>query len=471
MKKIVSPRHLLLILLLVMGGVNLLTAADSERKNVIFIYTDDQNHDWIGYANPWIITPNLDRLAEQGMIFDHGVITLPICMPSRAAAVTGRHNLANGVAAPRMPLNDDEVTFARHFNQAGYLTGLIGKWHIPFSTPSSAGFREVHQLSTRDGHNTPHYFNPMVIVNGEEKIYEGYEGDFCVDHTLKVIKKAREANQAFALWVCPFTPHGHPAGRWFSDETRQLYRDVDFSDYPEPGNLGAGLDGKPPYLQTFRGRRLGDERNVGESYNVRGAFMQITELDRSLGRLFAFLEAEGLMESTYIVYMSDNGVFSGQHGLVSKGLPYEGAIRVPLFVAGPGISGGRQDSRSVVSNVDIAPTLLDLAGLPVPARMHGKSIKPLLKNDIPLGREFVMLELPVENPNFETMPAFALRSADWKFIQTYENGLDEPHTFEELYDLQNDPYELVNIVAKPQHRETVERLRAELGMRRQKFSQ
>lgn len=441
------------------------------QKNVIFIYTDDQNHDWIGYANPFVLTPNLDRLAAQGMIFDHGVITLPICMPSRATALTGRHNLANGVTVRGTRLNPGEVSFAEYFNEAGYLTGLIGKWHIPFATASGEGFQEVHQLGTRDGYNTPHYLNPMVIVNGVEQLYEGYEGDFCVDQSLYVIEKARAADQPFMLWVCPFTPHGHQAGRWFSDETRRLYRDIDFSDHPVPGNLGADLDGKPPYLRTFRGRRLGDERNAGESYNVRGAFMQLTELDRALGRLFDFLKAQGLMDTTYIVFMSDNGVFGGRHGMTSKGLLYDAVVRVPLFFAGPGIPGGRRDADTVVSNSDIAPTMLELAGLSVPERMHGKSIKPLLKEDIPLDREFVMLELPKPAQNFETKPAFALRSARWKFIQTYENGLDEPLTFEELYDLENDPYELRNIVAKPEHRETVERLRAELDRRRERFNQ
>lgn len=438
-------------------------AADAQ-KNVVFIFTDDQNYDWIGYMNPWAVTPNLDRLAGQGMIFEHGLITLPICSPSRATALTGRHNLANGVTGFRTPLNDGEVSFAQYFNRAGYLTGLIGKWHVPWTTARGARFQEIHELGKRDGHNTPHYLNPMVIVNGEEQLYEGYEGDFCVDQSLYVIEKARAAGQPFALWVCPFTPHGHRAGRWYSDETRRLYRQIDFSDYPIPGNVGADLDGKPPYLQTYRGRVRGSDR-----HDPRGILMQMTELDRALGRLFDFLEEEGLMESTYIIFMSDNGIFQGHFNLTSKGLLYDPVVRVPLFVAGPGIPGGRRDRVTQVSNVDIAPTMLDLAGLPIPERMHGKSIKPLLKDDIPLDREFVMLELPAPT-ELETGPAFGLRSARWKYIQTFEDGVEEPKTFEELYDLENDPYELQNIVAEPEHLETVERLRFELDQHRLRFS-
>jgi arylsulfatase A-like enzyme len=450
---------------MLLAGISSVSADFSDRKNVIFIFTDDQNYNWIGYKNPWAVTPNLDRLAEQGMIFEQGLITLPVCSPARAAALTGRHNLANGVTEFRIRMNAGEVSFAEYFNEAGYLTGLIGKWHIPWMGASGAGFQEVHELGKHEGYNTPHYFNPMVIVNGVEKMYEGFEGDFCVDQTLYVIEKAREAGQPFALWVCPFTPHGHPAGRWFSDETRQIYREIDFTDYPIPGNVGADLDGKPPYLQTYRGRRQGQNQ-----YNARGVLMQMTELDRALGRLFETLESQGLMESTYIVFMSDNGIFNGQHGLGSKGLLYDAVVRVPLFVAGPGISGGRRDRVTQVSNVDIAPTILDLAGLPIPERMHGLSIKPLLKDNIALEREFVFLELPTPNPSLETLPAFGLRSTRWKFIQTYENGLDEPLTFEELYDLKNDPYELRNVVVESEHQDLVEKLRAELERQRERFS-
>lgn len=458
------------LILLLLGGIffphlAVFSAEDPEQKNVIFIFTDDQNHDWIGYKNPWVVTPNLDRLAQQGMIFEHGLITLPVCSPARAAALTGRHNLANGVYEFRTPLNDGEVSFAEYFNDAGYLTGLIGKWHVPWRGAAGAGFQEVHELGKHEGYNTPHYFNPMVIINGVEKMYEGYEGDFCVDQSMYVIEKARAAGQPFALWVCPFTPHGHPAGRWFSDETRRIYRDIDFTDYPIPQNVGASLDGKPPYLQTYRGRVRGSDR-----HNPRGVFMQITELDRALGRLFEFLESEGLMESTYIIFMADNGIFMGHFNLTSKGLLYDPVVRVPLFVAGPGIPGGRRDQVTQISNVDIAPTMLDLTGLPIPERMHGRSIKQLLKDDVALDREFMFLELPGPNPSLETLPAFGLRSTQWKYLQTFENGLDEHRTFEELYDLKNDPYELRNIVAEAEHRETVERLRAELDRQRERFS-
>lgn len=307
--------------------------AEDRKKNVLFIFTDDQNHDWIGYKSPWVLTPHLDRVAEQGMTFDHGLITLPVCSPSRTAALTGRHNLANGVVGYGTPAHEDEVGFAEHFGKAGYLTAMVGKWHIP-RRDGDDPLLEAFEVVRMQRGGFP-YMNPRVTENGEEREYKGYVEDYNVDQSVAIIEQARAEDRPFMIWLNPKTPHGHRDGYYVSDEVKAMYERLDFSDHPVPDNFGADLDGKPEYLQTYRGRRRGPT-----DFARRNLYMRITEFDRSLGRLFDALEAKDLMDSTYIVFMSDNGVFAGEHGLMSKGLLYEAAVRVPLFFVGPGIPAG-----------------------------------------------------------------------------------------------------------------------------------
>ena len=442
-----------------------------HEPNVIFIFTDDQNHDWIGYRNPLVVTPNLDRIAAKGVIIENAFITLPVCSPSRATALTGRHNLTNGVSGYGTPLTEEEFSFAHFFNQAGYLTAMVGKWHIPGHRAKNLGFEEVRQL----GGGAP-YWNPPVIENEEERVYKGFSTDYCVEQTMEIISRAERESKPFAIWLCTQAPHGRRAelgGFWISDEVRDIYAHRDFSKVPLPDNLFDDLSGKPPYLKTYRGKRLGDERNVtnpGRFRNKSGVFGQITEMDRSLGQLFDFLEESGLNGNTYIVFMSDNGVFSGMHGLTSKGLLYDAVVRVPMFVTGPGIEPGRRDNATLVSNVDIAPTILDLAGIDYPDNMHGLSLKNLLLENEPLEREYLFLELPDENPTLETKPAFALRSLEWKYIRTFEDGRDNPYTFEELYHLKNDPHEVENLAGMPAHQDLVRAFRAELDSKLERVS-
>ena len=190
-------------------------------------------------------------------------------------------------------------------------------------------------------------------------------------------------------------------------------------------------------------------------------FSLTTEIDRKVGQLIDELEKMNMMDNTYIILMSDNGLFQGEHGLMSKGLHYEESVRVPLFIVGPGITPGFDD-QSLATNLDIAPTLLDLAGIPIPENMHGMSLKKTLMDKTPFSRSYAMLEHPDENTTLEVRPAYSLRSRQWKYIQTFENGNDEPFTFEELYNLNNDPFEMENLAGDPAYRQLINDLREEL---------
>jgi arylsulfatase A-like enzyme len=440
-----------------------------EKKNIIFIFTDDQRWDAIGYANPVLHTPNLDSFSAQGLRFNNAFITLPVCSPARATAVTGRYTKANGVTTYHNPMNEQEVGFARYFNEAGYITGHVGKWHIPEKGPRAFEFQIVRQL----GNGAP-YWNPSVLEDGKRRQYEGYSTDYCAEQTIDIIKTSQQQEKPFCIWLCTQAPHDRSVdkgGNWLSDETKAIYNEQRLSQLPVPPNINDDLSGKPPYLKTFRARR--NIMNIGpmteQRYRDRqGYFGQITEMDKSLGKLFSALDDMNLRENTYVIFMSDNGLFLGEHGLMSKALHYEESIRVPMFAVGPGIPNGYEDS--MVTNADIAPTILDLAGISIPGNMHGESLKNALLKQKPLDREYVLFELPDYNEMLETHPAYTIRSKRWKYIQTFENGKEKPYTFEELYDLENDPYEMSNLIEGFQDKKTLNQLRAKLEKLRTSYS-
>jgi arylsulfatase A-like enzyme len=437
----------------------------NNRPNLLFIFSDDQRWDAIGYMNPLVHTPNLDSLSSEGIRFEQAVIILPVCSPARATAVTGRYAMANGVTDYSTPLKDSEVSFATYLNDAGYMTAMVGKWHVPGRSASDLGFQEVYQL----GGMAP-YWNPPVIENGAEHIYKGYSTDYLVERALQLIQESQAEGKPFGIWLCPQAPHGRSeekGGNWLSQDTAKLYDDASLSSLPVPPHINDDLSGKPPYLKTYRGRRMIMNKGpmTAERYrDGRDYFGQITEMDRSLGKLFSRLKELGVSDNTYIVFMSDNGLFRGDHGFMSKALHYEESIRVPLFIVGPRIGSGHDDS--LVSNADIAPTLLDLAGIDIPGNMHGKSLKPVLLERKPLDRSFILCELPDANNVLETRPAYSLRSQRWKYIQTYESDNSEPYTFEELYDLKEDPYEMNNLINHPEQQDLLKQLRVELDSQR-----
>lgn len=450
--------------------------AAEERPNLLFIWTDDQRWDAIGYTNPFVPTPNLDRMAATGVRFDQAAIVLPVCSPSRATALTGRYAMAHGVTNYDNPIRPEETTLAEPLHAAGYTTAMIGKWHIEGKDPLDFAFSEVRNLQ-----NTFYYWQPPVINNGIEEQVPGTGHDYVVDEAIKIMRGAVEAGRPFFIYLSTLEPHNvrfrHGGRERLREETRDYFRRNPLTALPIPPNIYDDLEGKPPYIHTYRGRRL----RVGlenenpmtperfRSYQFK-IYSMMAELDHALGRLFEAMEEMGLMDDTYILMSSDNGLFDGEHGLMSKGLLYEEAVRVPLFLVGPGIEPGF-DALSLPANIDFAPTLLDLAGLEIPAHMHGFSLKDVAKCRVPLNREYLLLEHPEENPTLEILPNFALRSREWKYIRTYENGVDEPHTFEELYNLLDDPFELTNLADDPEHARLLDRLRTLMHAQRVRFAE
>jgi arylsulfatase A-like enzyme len=245
------------------------------------------------------------------------------------------------------------------------------------------------------------------------------------------------------------------------DETLALYP---LGKMPLPETWQDDLRGKPPYLKKARGYvRAQETYGYSDPAKIRRHWQAylaaITEMDRSLGRIVAALDRLAIRDETWIILMGDNGWLMGEHGLTSKVLPYEESIRVPFLVSGPGLKGEQRDE--LILNADVAPTLLDLAGLPIPERIQGRSLVPLLRGEELAWRDSILYEAP--EPELGSWPLVAVRTSRWKYIQTSDIKNHEELAFEELYDLQADPHETANLAGRPEHVAVQARLREELG--------
>jgi arylsulfatase A-like enzyme len=424
----------------------------SPRPNFIIITTDDQRYDAMGCAgNTAIHTPHIDSLAARGRCFTNSFVTLSICSPSRAACLTGRYGSVNGVMQLGRPLNRGEKTFAHYLKQAGYHTGFVGKWHVGQQTPDQCGF----DWSAYFEANGPQ-FDRTVLEHGQRVKAEGFIEDYNAALAIRFLKNHAQHEEPFLLWLCTQVPHMTPDRDWPSrPETLDRY---DQSQMPVPASWSDDLAGKPTYLLNARSRIQGVEDGLaspeGIRRNSKRYYAAITDLDVALGRVFEAIDQLNLRDNTYVVFTSDNGWFLGEHGFTSKVLAYEESIRVPLIITGPRIRPGQSEHMTL--NIDIAPTLLDLADLDVPSGMQGCSLKPLLKNLPIQWRKDFLYEATL--PQLGSQPVMAVRTEKWKYIRTYETADLSILRFEELYDLETDPGEMKNVVADPRYATTRQRL-------------
>ena len=428
---------------------------DVTRPNLIFIFTDDQRLDAIAASgNSLIRTPNIDRLAARGVRFTNARVVMSLCSPSRAAALTGCYGSRNGVTSLGRPLAPGVVTFASLLQDDGYRTAMVGKWHIK-DQPQDVGF-DYH--CTFYGNGT--YHGRAVNDNGTSLKPEQHVDDYCVDRSITFLRDASNAaindqSQPFVLFHATQLPHMDGRLSWPSQpEVRRTYDD---DRMKLPSTWRGDLSGKPPYLAEVRNRTQALIYGYDQPENIRthiaDYYAVITEMDQMLGRLFDELDRLELWQNTWVIFMSDNGWLLGEHGMTSKVLPYESSVRVPMIVAGPGLEHGVEDR--IALNIDIAPTLLDLAGLDVPDSMHGRSLKPLLLADTletSVWRERFVYECI--NGFGRTRPMLAVIDKRWKLIHVWDDA-DEigvrPPAFVELYDLENDPDETHNLADNEQH--------------------
>ncbi|MEN8785865.1 MAG: sulfatase-like hydrolase/transferase [Akkermansiaceae bacterium] len=410
----------------------------SEKPNIVFIFTDDHRADALGCAgNPHLKTPNLDRIATQGTRFENAFVTLSVCSPSRAVALTGRYNSANGVTAiGKGRMNEGEVTFPQLLQHAGYRTAVTGKWHLGDS-PKQCGF----DFSSTCYSNGTWYGRQFTREDGTKIKAENFVDQFSADEAVRFLRQS--SDKPFALWLCTQVPHMDHRHTW--PAKKEFLASKKIENMPLPNSWNDGLNGKAPYLAKSRSRTkalaYGYDKAEAIQAHTRDYYASVEQMDQTLGTVLDELDRLGVRDNTWIIMQGDNGWLLGEHGLTSKVLAYEDSIRVPLIIAPPG--GSSKTNQDFALGIDIAPTILDIAGLPTPSFMHGRSLLPLVKGNTPSDwRTKFVYEAPQSQLGSE--PLWAIRTHDEKYIEY--PGL----SFEEVYDLKNDPAERKNISPSPE---------------------
>lgn len=410
----------------------------AKRPNFLFILTDDQRWDALScLGHPFLKTPGLDRIRREGVLFANAFVTTSLCSPSRACFLTGTYAHTNGVTDNTGRELDPERTpsFGQLLQKAGYETGYIGKWHQARHANPRKGFD--HWLSFR-GQGV--YIDPDLNENGREFKATGYMTDILTDAALQFIRKER--SKPFCLVLAhkaihgPFTP---------AERHKDLYSDV---AVPEPPNYKDDLSSKPAWQ-----RRTGKdasaavpERREPPPWNPHppSPFMDyyraLAAVDEGVAKVLDALQAQGILDDTVIFFAGDNGYFKGEHnGKGDKRLAYEEALRIPYLMRYPRLAKPNSTVSQLVLNIDLAPTLLDLAGVAIPPHMQGRSLQPLFSGKAPKWRESFLYEYWVDmNPVLPRM--VGVRTRDAKFIR-YPDIEDIP----EMYDLKKDPYEMKNV--------------------------
>jgi arylsulfatase A-like enzyme len=424
-------------------------AADPPR-NVIFLLADDQRWDTLGaYGNPIVQTPELDRLAAEGVRFESAFVTTSICMTSRASFITGQYARRHGIWDFDAELTPSQLadSYLGRLKAAGYHLGFIGKYgvgHPPgdYFDYDRAFAGQGRYVVAEDG-RTRH----LTSVMGDQAVQfvrtAPEDRPFC----LSVSFKAAHVQDSYDITDEPFP---------YDPALRDLYDDVEIE--PPLSALPRFFERLPRALQDSEARLRWAIRFWGPSryqQSVKGYYRLITGIDRVVGRIRHALEEKGLSESTAIVYAGDNGLFLGEHGLAGKWTPHEPSIRVPLLVFDPRLpSASRGTVRSEMAlNIDVAPTLLELVGLEPLASMQGRSLVPLLRGERPPWRSDFFYEHLFEHPRIPKTEA--IRTGSWKYIRYVEA---EP-VVEELYDLRRDPQELDNLAGRAEWTPMLETLR------------
>lgn len=445
-----------------------------QRPNVIFIMTDDHAQSALGvYGNRILKTPNLDRIANEGLRFQHAFVTNSLCLPSRASYLTGQYSHTHGMVTngeesgfTDEPKLRNAATWPNLLRRAGYHTAVVGKWHI--NTPPE-GYDYTAVLPGQG-----QYFDPRMWVNGAMTTQRGHTDDV-IGEQARAFLQNRRKDAPFCLLFQFKAPHRgwEPAPRFASAFEGEI---------PLPPTFFESLAARPQAVQKsdmriadmpdFRDRGVSDALAPDERARrnfqllVKNYYRVLLGVDENVGRVLELLDRERLTGNTVVVYTSDNGFFLGEHGLFDKRLMYEPSIRVPMLLRWPdGIEPGRVDRDHMVLNIDVAPTLLDLCGVEVPASMQGESWAPLLQGGRAAWREDFLYEY-YEFPAAHCVRRHrGVRNRRWKLIHFWQ----QPQEWE-LYDLQTDPDEMTNLAGEPEHARQLQRMQARLTELRREFN-
>ena len=466
---------------------------EEPTPNIIFIFTDDHSANAVSaYGSVINETPNIDRIAAEGMLFQNCFVTNSICAPSRATILTGKYSHLNGQLTNGQIFDGGQQTFPKLLRQAGYETAMIGKWHLR-SDPT--GFDYWRVLIGQGP-----YYNPPMRSSADTIQFTGYTTDIITDLTLEWLQEKRDESKPFMVMY----QHKAPHRRWEpSPDHLNTYDDIEI---PEPPTLFDDYSGRstaartqnmsiannltdrdlkivpPPNLteeqlevwnaaygpknDAIRANPLTGEEFVRWKYQryIKDYLRSVASVDDNIGRILDYLDESGLAENTIVIYNSDQGWYLGEHGWYDKRWMYEESLRTPLVIRWPGYitPGGRNED--FVSNVDFAATFLDIAGAPIPDDLQGRSIKSLFVGETPEDWRTSFYYQYYEYPGAHCVQRhYGVRTDRYKLIYFYL--LDEW----ELFDLEEDPNELNSVYADPAYAEIVDELKTELDRLRVEY--
>lgn len=434
------------------------------------------------YGSKIIKTPNIDRIAQNGMRFTNAFVVSSLCAPSRAAILNGQYGGKSGFKRIGDVFDGSQQTLPKLLQKGGYKTAIFGKWHLR-SEPTGFDYYEIVR-------GQGNYFDPRFFTNEDQwkdekkggTISKGYHANIITDKSMQWMEQ-REKDSPFALFVhykVPHAPHVTP-GKYDSLFTRNLPKPDTFYDSFEDNNSFIKNSdyqwSKLEYISDFdvrnsrnyNGPPNGIERGTQAfkewAYQTmyKGYYRQLASLDDNVGRLLDYLEASGIDENTIIVYTSDNGWFLGDHGLFNKMWMYEESFKIPLIISYPDhISENTVEDR-IVSTLDFAPTFLDYAGVEIPSSMQGRSLKPILEGEKPETWRTSFFYHYYDQ--FGVPEHYGVRTHDFKLIKFF----DSTRTEYELYDLSDDPKEINNVFDELEYEQIQDSLMEQLEYQRKKF--
>jgi len=462
------------------GRAGAAEATADDRPNIVFILTDDHAaHAVSAYGSQLIQTPHIDRIAREGIRFDNAFCTNSICTPSRASYLTGTYSHVNGVTTLSSRFDARQVSYPRLLQQSGYQTAIFGKWHLGHGGNSDPqGFDEWEVLPGQGA-----YYNPEFIRPEGRIVRPGYVSDVITDLSLDWLENRRDPARPFALMVHQKAPHrpfdpGPAHAEDFEDaeiaEPTTLRDDYsDRSAAATAARMRVGRDLTARDLKEPVPPGLTPDEELSWKYRryMEDYLRCVASVDDNVGRVLDAVDRAGIADNTIIVYTSDQGFFLGDHGWFDKRFMYEQSLRMPFVVRWPQRIQPGISNDEMILNIDVAQTFLELAGVPVPERMQGRSLVPLLLGHAPRWRSSVYYRYWMHDDNAHHIWAhYGVRTRRYKLIYFYNRGLGQPGTGTdeqppewELFDLDRDPDELHSVHDDPAYADVRRSLEKELA--------
>lgn len=450
----------------------------SKQPNILFIMSDDHAaHAMSCYGSTINQTPNLDRIANEGVRLDSCFCTNAICAPSRATILTGLYSHMNGVLTLDQDLDNNLSNFAKLLKADGYQTAIVGKWHLGHDTAHQPrGFDFWRILPGQGAYHAPVF----IDANGEQQ-YDGYVTDLITDFSLDWLEN-RDPDQPFCLLTHHKAPHRH----WEPDDKHaDMYADIDI---PEPPTFNDDYSNRAAAAAAAKMRI--DRDMIFEDYKVtppedltpeqekswkyqryiKDYLRVVASIDDNVGRMLDYLDEHNLTDDTIVIYTSDQGFFLGDHGWYDKRFMYEESLQMPFVMRYPREIPAGSTNNDIINNVDFAPLFLDYAGVTIPNSYQGRSFRANVQGNTPDDwRDGLYYRYWMHKATHNVYAHYGLRTERYKLIYYYADGLGITGTLEpayepewELFDLAQDPQEMYNVYHDPAYQTLIPGLKAHL---------